>query len=129
VAKGLTRAETREATSFAVGDTVRFTRDYGQGRGPGRGPARGRVIDPDRNRVALVTPDGAKIDWLPRQWGAGHVQAYAPRTMELREGDRIQFTRNDDAMGRTNGLLGIVTTSTPTNPGRLCNRQWPGTAA
>jgi hypothetical protein len=27
-AKGLTRAETREAASFAIGDIVRFTRDY-----------------------------------------------------------------------------------------------------
>lgn len=108
-AKGLTRAETREATSFAIGDTVRFTRDYAA-KGVVRGEAlRITAIDPDRNRVALAAPDGTKIDWLPRQWGAGHVQAYAPRTMELREGDRIQFTRNDEGMGRTNGLLGMVT--------------------
>jgi ATP-dependent exoDNAse (exonuclease V) alpha subunit len=29
--------------------------------------------------------------------------------MELREGDRVQFTRNDTALGRTNGLAGTVT--------------------
>ena len=112
-AKGLTRAETREATSYAIGDTVRFTRDYAA-KGVSRGEAlRIASIDPDRNRMALAGPDGAKIDWHPRQWGAGHVEGYAPRTMELREGDRIQFTRNDGGMGRTNGLLGTVTDIDP----------------
>lgn len=108
-AKGLTRAETREAASYAIGDIVRFTRDYAA-KGVSRGePLRITSVDSDRNRVTLAGPDGATIDWHPRQWGAGQVQAYAPRTMDLREGDRIQFTRNDGAMGRTNGLLGTVT--------------------
>jgi hypothetical protein len=108
-AKGLTRAETREAASYAIGDVVRFTRDYA-GKGVGRGEAlRIASVDPDRNRISLTGPGGATIDWYPRQWGAGHIEAYAPRTLELREGDRIQFTRNDGGMGRTNGLVGTVT--------------------
>ena len=112
-AKGLTRAETREAASYAIGDIVCFTRDYA-GKGVARGEAlRITAIDPDRNRVALAGSNGARIDWHPRQWGAGHIEAYTPRPMELREGDRIQFTRNDGGMGRTNGLAGTVTDIDP----------------
>ena len=107
-AKGLTRAETREAASFSPGDVVRFTRDYAA-KGVIRGVAlRIATVDPERNRIGLVGPDGGNIDWHPRQWGAGHVESFAPRPMELREGDRIQFTRNDAGLGRTNGLPGSV---------------------
>ena len=106
--KGLTRAETRAAASFDVGDVVRFTRDYAA-KGVAQGAAlRIATVDPARNRIGLVGPDGGNIDWHPRQWGAGHVESFAPRQMELREGDRIQFTRNDAGLGRTNGLSGSI---------------------
>ena len=108
-AKGLTRAEAREAASYAIGDVVRFTRDY-SAKSVGRGESfRISGIDPEQGRVALVDRDGKAIDWSPRQWGAGNAESFTPNPMELRIGDQVQFTRNDRAAGRTNGLAGAVT--------------------
>jgi len=107
--KGLTKAEAREAASYSIGDVVRFNRDY-----PLKGIRRGealtiRSIDPERGRMALQGRQGDSVEWFPRQWGAGTAEVFAPRDMELRIGDRVQFTRNDRERGRANGLDAIVT--------------------
>lgn len=108
-AKGLTRAEAREAASYAIGDLVRFNRDYAS-KAVSRGEALTvKGIDPERGRIALAGRDGRSIDWHPRQWGAGKVEVFEARSMELRTGDRLQFTRNDREAGRINGLGGTVT--------------------
>ncbi|WP_308258856.1 AAA family ATPase [Qipengyuania flava] len=112
-AKGLTRAGAREAASYAIGDVVRFSRDY-----TAKGVRRGEnfaitAIDPERGRIALESRDGQSIDWQPRQWGAGKAEVFEPRPMELRTGDRVQFTRNDREAGRVNGLGGAVTRIDP----------------
>lgn len=106
--KGLTRAEAREAASYAKGDVVRFTREYAA-----KGVRRGEDltisgVDLDRGRIALEARGGRSIDWHPRQWGAGKVEAFEAKPMELRIGDRVQFTRNDREAGRINGLGGTV---------------------
>lgn len=107
--KGLTRAEAREASSYAVGDVVRFNREY-----PGKSVSRGEAlrisaIDLARGRIGLEDGRGGAIEWHPRQWGACTVEVFEPRSMELRTGDRVQFTRNDREQGRVNGLGGTVT--------------------
>lgn len=107
--KGLTRAEAREAASYAIGDVVRFTRDY-SAKGIRRGEALTiSAVDPERGRIALDARDGRAIDWSPRQWGAGKVEVFEAKPMDLRAGDRVQFTRNDREAGRINGLAGTVT--------------------
>lgn len=108
-AKGMTRAEAREAVSYAIGDVVRFSRDY-TAKAVRRGEALCIVgIDPERGRIALANRDGRSIDWHPRQWGASRAEVFEAKPMELRTGDRVQFTRNDRDAGRINGLAGIVT--------------------
>lgn len=108
-AKGMTRAEAREAASYAIGDVVRFNRDYAA-KAVHRGEALSIVgIDPERGRIALAGRDGRSIDWHPRQWGAGKVEVFEAKPLELRTGDRVQFTRNDRDAGRINGLGGTVT--------------------
>lgn len=108
-AKGLTRAEAREAASYAIGDVLRFTRDY-SAKGVSRGDALTvSAVDPERGRIALDALDGRSIDWHPRQWGAGKVETFEAKPMDLRIGDRVQFTRNDREAGRVNGLGGTVT--------------------
>lgn len=107
--KGLTRAEAREAASYAIGDVVRFTRDYAA-KGIRRGEALTiSAVDPERGRIALDAHDGRSIDWSPRQWGAGQVEVFEVKPMDLRIGDRVQFARNDREAGRINGLGGTVT--------------------
>jgi conjugative relaxase-like TrwC/TraI family protein len=108
-AKGLTRAETRQAVSYAIGDVVRFARDYAD-KGVTRGAAyRVERIDPDKAAISLKAADGSAVDWRLRQWGAGKVEVFEPKPMELQAGDRVQFTRNDREAGCINGLRGTIT--------------------
>lgn len=107
-AKGLTRAETRQAASYAIGDVVRFARDYAD-KGVTRGAAyQVERIDPDKAAISLKSADGSSVDWRLRQWGAGKVEVFEPKPMELQAGDRVQFTRNDREAGRINGLRGTI---------------------
>ncbi|WP_206240652.1 MobF family relaxase [Novosphingobium terrae] len=101
--KGLTRAEARDPLSYDKGDVVRFTRDYAD-KGVSRGEAyRVEAIDPAKAAITLRSEGGGEVDWRLRQWGAGQSQAFAPQSLELKAGDRIQFTRNDRQVGRING--------------------------
>ncbi|MCG6116319.1 MAG: hypothetical protein MEQ84_14100, partial [Mesorhizobium sp.] len=59
-------------------------------------------IDASRAAIALRSEDGRDVDWRLRQWGAGEVQVFAGRQLELRAGDSIRFTRNDRDAGRVN---------------------------
>ena len=107
-AKGLTRAEARDALSYTIGDVVRFARDY-----DAKGIARRETlavtgVDPDKNAVTLGKEDGQSVDWRPRQWGAAKSEAFTPGSVELIKGDRIEFTRNDRALGRDNGAQASV---------------------
>lgn len=106
--KGLTRAEARDPLAYDKGDVVRFTRDYAD-KGVNRGEAyRIEAIAPARAAITLRSEDGREVDWRLRQWGAGQSQAFAPQSLELKAGDRIQFTRNDREAGRINGGRGEV---------------------
>jgi conjugative relaxase-like TrwC/TraI family protein len=106
--KGLTRAEARDPTSYDKGDVVRFTRDYAD-KGVSRGAAyRVDRIDPAKAAITLKSEDGREVDWRLRQWGTGNVQAFGPRSLEIRIGDSIRFTRNDREPGRINGGRGEV---------------------
>ncbi|NVN25435.1 exonuclease V subunit alpha, partial [Asaia siamensis] len=69
-----------------------------------------RVIQADeaKNVLTLQGERGRDLAWHPRQWGAGQAQVYREEPLELRVGDRVQFTRNDKAAKRVNGLLGDV---------------------
>ena len=109
VNKGLSRAEARDPASYERGDMIRFTRDYTD-KGVLRSEAyRIDRIDPIKAAITLKAEDGRDIDWRLRQWGAGNSQAFSAQPLELKAGDRIQFTRNDRELGRINGGRGTVT--------------------
>ncbi len=109
VARSLSRIEARDLASYAPGDTVRFLRDYAD-KGVTRGAAyRVERIDPYKAAITLKSADGSAVDWRLRQWGAGKVEVFEPKPMELQAGDRVQFTRNDREAGRINGLRGTIT--------------------
>lgn len=113
VARNLSRIEARDPASYAPGDTVRFLRDYAD-KGVTRGAAyRVERIDLERAAISLKSADGSAIDWRLRQWGAGKVEVFEPKAMELQAGDRVQFTRNDREAGRINGLRGTITGISP----------------
>jgi len=108
VNKGLTRAEAREPENYAKGDIIRFTKDYAH-KGISRSESyRVDNIDTTKAAIALKSDDGRSVDWRLRQWGAGKSQAFEVRSLELKTGDRIMFTRNDRELDRINGQRGEV---------------------
>ncbi|MCF3948690.1 conjugative transfer relaxase/helicase family protein [Acidiphilium iwatense] len=70
-------------------------------------------IDTSKAAILLADQTGRTIDWRLRQWGAAQSQAFIAETIELRAGDKMQFTRNDRALGRVNGQQGEITAIDP----------------
>ena len=103
VSKDMTRAEAKDPHNYAIGDMIRFAKDYAD-KGVSKAQAY-RVTGIDTGKAAILLADqtGRTIDWRLRQWGAAQSQAFTAETIELRTGDKIQFTRNDRALGRING--------------------------
>jgi conjugative relaxase-like TrwC/TraI family protein len=103
VSRDMTRAEARDPHSYAIGDMIRFAKDYADKGISKAGAYRVAGIDTDKAAITLADPNGRAIDWRLRQWGAAQSQAFTSEAIELRAGDQMQFTRNDRAMGRING--------------------------
>lgn len=95
ISKGWTRAKTREAQYYNVGDVVRFGRDY-------------KAIDAQKGEylrvvsrnaaagvVVLLKENGSTIEWEPRRHN--NVEAYSPDSRMLATGDLIRMTRNEGA--------------------------------
>lgn len=109
VGKNLSRAEARDPMSYARGDMVRFAKDYADKGVRRDGVYRVDAIDPAKASITLASTDGQSVDWRLRQWGAGKVEVFETKAIELQAGDRVQFTRNDREARRINGLGGTVT--------------------
>lgn len=63
--------------------------------------------------MSLSDGSGRTIDWRPRQWGGANVQAFEAKSIELRAGEKVQFTRNDRALGRVNGQRADIVSVDP----------------
>ncbi len=105
-AKDLTGAERKEAGSYAPGDIVTFAKTL-----PGKSVVKGaayevQAIDTQRRLVSLADGKGATIDWAPHRWG--RAEAFEVTDRELRAGDRVEFTRNNQRLRQVNGLQGEV---------------------
>ncbi|UNC14054.1 conjugative relaxase [Acidiphilium multivorum] len=113
VSKDMTRAEAKDPHSYAIGDMIRFAKDYAD-KGVSKAQAY-RVTGIDTGKAAILLADktGRTIDWRLRQWGAAQSQAFTAETIELRAGDKMQFTRNDRTLGRVNGQQGEITAIDP----------------
>ena len=70
-------------------------------------------IDTGKAAILLADQTGRTIDWRLRQWGAVQSQAFTAETIELRAGDKVQFTRNDRTLGRVNGQQAEITAIDP----------------
>jgi len=113
VPKDQTRAEAKDARSYAIGDTVRFAKDYADKGVTKTGAYRVTAINPEKAAITLESEDGRAIDWRLRQWGASHAHTFTAVPVELRAGDKIQFTRNDRILGRINGQQGEIVAIDP----------------
>ena len=67
-------------------------------------------IDRKDRTVRLAGKDGRTVAWQPGRLAArtGGVEVYRAEPMELREGDRIRWTRNDMGLGLVNSQTAEV---------------------
>ena len=110
VSRGYTRAEKALAANYAPGDVVAFHRPYSR-LGVDKGDER-RVVEVDRrsSTVILEDRDGGTVAWKPGQIGGRHggSEVYRAEPIELREGDRVRWTRNDKGLGLVNSRTAEV---------------------
>ena len=104
VSKGYTNAEKTLAANYRAGDVVAFHRPYKR-LGVGKGDElRVAGADNKARAVMLEGKDGQSVAWEPNRLAArsGGVEVYGREDIELRAGDRIRWTRNDDGLGLVN---------------------------
>ena len=97
----LTRAETAEIRSYAVGDPVAFHRDaYGARAGD-----HCTVAAVSENEVTLAHPDGAPRRFRPSGNVTRYLRVFDTAPIELRAGDRVRWTRNRPGRARAPALV------------------------
>jgi len=97
------------ATSYRPGDIVVF-RKAEKGRPRAGIGHRVEAVDPATGTVRLRPDKRAQqraeskpVDWQPARWGADVAEAFVEVPQEFRQGDRVQFTRNNYRADRLNG--------------------------
>ena len=101
VDRRLTRAETAELRSYAVGDTVAFHRDaYGCRSGD-----HCQVAALEEDAVVLAHPDGAPRRFRPAGNVTRYLRVFDAVPLELRAGDAVRWTRNRPARTSAPALL------------------------
>ncbi|MDE0006152.1 MAG: conjugative relaxase [Rhodospirillaceae bacterium] len=111
VSKGYTNAQKALAGNYAAGDVVGFHRQYKR-LGIDKGDElRVLRVDQEAGAVSLEGRDGTTAEWIPRRVAArtGGVEVYRSEKLELREGDKIRWTRNDLSLGLVNSQTADVT--------------------
>jgi len=111
VSKGYTNAEKALAGNYSVGDVVGFHRPYKR-LGVAKVDELGvRSVDQEAGTVSLQRRDGTAVEWIPGKLAArsGGVEVYRREPLELRQGDRIRWTRNEQSLGLVNSQTADVT--------------------
>ena len=110
VSKGFTNAEKALAANYATGDMVAFHRSY-QRIGVEKGDERQVAgVDHEARSVLLDDGSGGTVAWRPGEIGGrrGGSEVYRREGIELRAGDRVRWTRNDDGLGLVNSRTAEV---------------------
>ena len=111
VSRGYTNPQKSLAANYSPGDVVAFHRPYKR-----IGVAKGdelRVtgVDHADGVVRLEGDDGRVVRWEPGRLAArtGGVEVYRVEHMEMRQGDKVRWTRNDPDLGLMNSQAAEVT--------------------
>ena len=110
VSRGYTRAEKSLAANYVLGDVVAFHRPYKR-LGVEKGDElRVAGVDHETQTVRLEGEEGRSVLWEPGRLAArsGGVEVYRVEEMELRQGDRVRWTRNDKDLGLVNSQTAEV---------------------
>ena len=104
---GMTRAEKGDVRNYREGDTVVFQQDLVNYRV--RKDDILTVAGIERDTVVLDHPDGKRRRIRPAGGVRYRLEVYERREIELRAGDRIRWTRNDNERALINGEKAEVT--------------------
>ena len=110
VSRGYTHAEKTLADNYAPGDVVAFHRPYKR-LGVEKGDElRVESVEQDTGTVELIGNDEKPVIWAPNKLAArtGGAEVYRSVAMDLRQGDRIRWTRNDVSLGLVNSQTADV---------------------
>lgn len=119
--RGLTRTEARLASSYQPGDIVAFRKSE-KGRPRAGISYRVEAVDADAGTVRLVPAKGKAHDWQPARWGSAQAEAFVEVEQEFRQGDRVQFTRNNYRAERHNGDTAEVVAIDPVGSSMILQR-------
>ena len=111
VSRGYTNAEKALAGNYSAGDVVGFHRPYKR-LGVEKGDElRVLGVGQDAGVVGLEGRDGTAVEWILGRLAArsGGVEVYQAENLELRQSDRIRWTRNDLSLGLVNSQTADVT--------------------
>ena len=107
VSRGMTRAQKGDIRNWIEGDEAIFLHDIWGGKA--RAGECFAVAGIEDGRVRLEHADGRRLAIRPDGRVRYQVEVYETRTIEIRAGDRIRWTRNDNARGLANGDRAEVT--------------------
>ena len=107
VSRGMTRAQKGDIRNWVEGDEAVFLHDIWGGKA--RAGECFAVAGIEEGRVRLEHADGRRLAIRPDGRVRYQVEVYETRTIEIRAGDRIRWTRNDNARGLANGDRAEVT--------------------
>ena len=101
VSRGMTRAQKGDIRNYVEGDEAVFLHDMWGGKA--RAGESFTIMGIEGGRARLEHADGRRLAIRPAGRVRYQVEIYETRTIELRAGDRIRWTRNDAARGLANG--------------------------
>ena len=101
VSLGLTRAQVGDARHWREGDVALFHRDLLHYRIHANDAC--TVTEVGEDRIGLAHPDGRARHLTPSGDIRYRLALYEPRTLRIREGERLRWTRNDISRGLING--------------------------
>ncbi len=111
VSRGYTNPQKSLAANYSPGDVVAFHRPYKRIGVEKGDELRVAGVDHEDGAVILEGRQGGDIRWEPGRLAArtGGVEVYKVEHMELRQGDKVRWTRNDPDLGLMNSQAAEVT--------------------
>ena len=110
MSRGYTRAQKSLADNYTAGSVVGFHRAYKRLGVEQGDELQVHNIDRRAGTVNLIGNDGALVNWDPGKLAGrtGGVEVYSADSFELRQGDRIRWTKNDAVYGLVNSQTAEV---------------------
>ena len=111
VSRGYTNPQKSLAANYSPGDVVSFERPYKRIGVEKGDELRVAGVDHANDAVILEGRHGRVVRWEPGRLAArtGGVEVYRVEHMELRQGDKVRWTRNDPDLGLMNSQAAEVT--------------------